>query len=341
MKFGIFDHVDASGLPLAEHYEARLKLVEAMDRLGYFLYQVAEHHGTPLGLAPSPSVYLAAVAQRTSRMRFGTLVYLPALYQPLRLAEELCMLDQMSRGRFQLGIGRGAIFLEQRIYGFNPDEIADRYAEALQILFQAFAGDVSFTGKYYDYPHFPMVLKPYQTPHPPLWYGINSPDSTVWAAANDVNVVSLAPAAGAAAIMKRYREEWAKLGKAPAALPSLGLARHVVVADTDAEARRIADAAFVPWRASMAHIWKKMGATHPLLDAMPHDWAGFEAYGGGIAGSAATVRETLAREEEITGATYVACHMVFGTMRYEEALHSLELFSRDVMPAFDRAPALT
>ena len=112
MHFGVFDHVDDAGLPQADFFEARLTLVEALDRLGFHSYHTAEHHGTRLGLAASPSVYLAAVAQRTRRLKFGPLVYLPALYHPMRLAEEICMLDQMSRGRFQIGLGRGAVWIE-------------------------------------------------------------------------------------------------------------------------------------------------------------------------------------------------------------------------------------
>ncbi|HVV93840.1 MAG TPA: LLM class flavin-dependent oxidoreductase [Hyphomicrobiales bacterium] len=338
MKFGIFDHVDASGLPLAEHYETRLRLVEAMDRLGFAGYHIAEHHGTPLGTSPSPSVYLAAVAQRTKRLRFGPLVYLPALYHPIRLAEEICMLDQISRGRLLVGIGRGGVFLEQQIYGVEPAEVPERYDEAVTILLQALAGDVSFTGKHYAFPYFPMVLKPYQKPHPPLWYGIGNPETAVWAAANAVNVVSLAPAKGAAPILFRYREEWDKLGKPAAALPALGLSRQVVVAATDAEARRIASAAYPAWRASFGHLWEAMGAHHPLLDARPRDWDGYQEGGTGIAGSPATVIEYLREQRAATGATYVACQMVFGTMAYEDALGSLELFAREVMPAL-AAPA--
>src|SRR5262245_4827841 len=96
MEFGVFDHVDRGGAPLAEFYEARLKLVEAYDSGGFCGYHVAEHHATPLGLAASPGVFLAAVAQRTARLRFGPLVYTLPLYHPLRLIEEICMLDQMS-----------------------------------------------------------------------------------------------------------------------------------------------------------------------------------------------------------------------------------------------------
>ena len=213
MHFGVFDHVDGSGLPLAEHYEMRLKLVEALDRLGFDSYHTAEHHGTPLGLAPSPSVYLSAVAQRTQRLKFGPLVYLPALYHPMRLAEEICMLDQMSRGRFQLGLGKGAVWIEQKIYDIDPESVPGRYEEALQIILAALTSEeVTFKGQHYSVDAFPMVLKPYQKPHPPIWYGLMSPSSAVWCAENYANPVSMMPAAAARPPFDRYREEWDKLG---------------------------------------------------------------------------------------------------------------------------------
>ena len=107
MKFGVFDHMDRGTVPLGEQYENRLKLIEAYDRAGIRTYHLAEHHATPLGMAPSPSVFLAAVAQRTRRLRFGPLVYTLPMYHPLRVAEEICMLDQMSGGRLDIGVGRG------------------------------------------------------------------------------------------------------------------------------------------------------------------------------------------------------------------------------------------
>ena len=76
MDFGIFDHLDRSDLPLHPFYEARLKLIEAYDAAGFYAYHLAEHHFTPLGMAPSPSIFLSAVAQRTRRLRFGPLVIL-------------------------------------------------------------------------------------------------------------------------------------------------------------------------------------------------------------------------------------------------------------------------
>src|SRR6267378_7500114 len=119
VEFGVFDHLDRNDLPLHDYYEQRLQVIEAFDRCGFYAYHVAEHHFTPLGMAPSPSVFLSAIAQRTSRLRFGPLVYALPLHHPLRVLEEICMLDQLSRGRFELGVGRGISPIETAYYGIN------------------------------------------------------------------------------------------------------------------------------------------------------------------------------------------------------------------------------
>src|SRR5919202_1710705 len=93
MEFGVFDWIDRDPLLLADTYEQRLQVIAAADALGFWCYHVAEHHQTPLGMAPSPGLFLAAAAQRTRRIRLGPLVYLLPLYEPLRLIEEVCMLD--------------------------------------------------------------------------------------------------------------------------------------------------------------------------------------------------------------------------------------------------------
>ena len=99
MQFGGFDQNDLGTLPLADQYENRLRLIEFYDRSGFRTYHMSEHHSTPLSMTPSPSVFLAAVAQRTQRIRLGPLVYVLPMHHPLRLAEEICMLDHLSRGR--------------------------------------------------------------------------------------------------------------------------------------------------------------------------------------------------------------------------------------------------
>src|SRR5499427_11123681 len=116
MKFGVFDHLDRNDLALRDYYESRLRIAEAYDKHGFYAYHIAEHHSTPLGMAASPSVFLAAVAQRTQRLRFGPLVYALPLYHPLRMIEEICMLDQLSQGRFELGVGRGISPIETSFF---------------------------------------------------------------------------------------------------------------------------------------------------------------------------------------------------------------------------------
>src|SRR5918993_5775322 len=107
MKFGVFDHMDRASGDLGRQFEDRLRLIELYERAGFHGYHLAEHHATPLGMAPSPSVFLAAVAQRTKRLRFGPLVYTVNLYHPLRLIDEICMLDQMRGGKLGVGLGAG------------------------------------------------------------------------------------------------------------------------------------------------------------------------------------------------------------------------------------------
>src|SRR5579885_427670 len=149
LEFGVFDHLDRNDLLLSEFYEERLKVIEAFDRCGFYAYHVAEHHFTPLGMAPSPSVFLSAIAQRTRRLRFGTFVYALPLHHPLRVFEEICMLDHMSGGRLEIGFGRGSVPYEISYYGQNAEERQEIYAERLELILKAFASKTfSFKGRY-------------------------------------------------------------------------------------------------------------------------------------------------------------------------------------------------
>src|SRR5215472_11420389 len=124
MRFGIIDHNDDSGRPHAQQIAERLALVEAYDRLGFYAYHLTEHHGTPLAITPSPHLMLAAAAQRTTRIRLGTLITILSLYHPLRVIEEAATLDQLSGGRLDLGIGRGVSPVELSFYGVASEEEA-------------------------------------------------------------------------------------------------------------------------------------------------------------------------------------------------------------------------
>jgi alkanesulfonate monooxygenase SsuD/methylene tetrahydromethanopterin reductase-like flavin-dependent oxidoreductase (luciferase family) len=337
LSFGIFDHLDDNGAPRAVQFEERLKLVELIEAEGFYGYHLAEHHSTPLGTVPCPSVFLAALAQRTQRIRFGPLVYVLPLHHPLRLYEEICMLDHMSGGRLLLGVGRGGALLEHQRYGVEPKSAQAMYHEAFEVLMHAFSRDVlDFDGTFYHFKDFVITAKPLQRPHPPIWYGAPNPEAIGWAAPRGVNVVSLGPAARARDISIRYRGEWAALKRNGDELPMIGLTRHIVVAETDAEAQRIAHAAYPSWRGAMGFLWERSAVDFVLAGIYPKSFAELQAIGHGIAGSPATVRAYLDDLKRETGINYLLAQMVFGTMRHADAATSLRLFAREVMPAFKR-----
>jgi len=178
MKFGIFDHMDRAGADLGRQFGERLSLIELYERAGFHAYHLAEHHATPLGMAPSPSVFLAAVAERTKTLRLGPLVYTVNLYHPLRLIDEICMLDQLSGGRLELGVGRGISPYEVGYYGVDPATGPERFAEALEVILKGLTQPrLSHEGKYFTFKDVPMEMRPVQRPTPPLWYGANSLES--------------------------------------------------------------------------------------------------------------------------------------------------------------------
>lgn len=335
LKFGIFDHLDSDGQGLSAMLEGRLELVELIEREGYFGYHLAEHHSTPLGMAASPSVFLANAFARTKQLRLGPLVYVLPLYHPLRLYEEICMLDHLSGGRLMVGVGRGGALLEHQRYGVDPTNAPAMYHEAYAVLMKAFASEVlDYEGKFYNYRDYVVQAKPVQKPHPPIWYGAPNADAIGWAAPNGINVVSLGPASRARAIADRYRQEWAALGHDATTLPHIGITRHIVVAKTDAEAQRIADSAYPRWRNAMDWIWRRSNVEFTLKAIYPEQFAELARIGHGVAGSPATVRDYIARLKQEAGINYVLGQMVFGDMQVDEAANSLRLFAREVMPEF-------
>ena len=177
-----------------------------------------------------------------------------------------------------------------------------------------------------------MMLKPVQRPHPPLWYGVSIPDNADWPAANDVNIVTLAPPAAVRPIIERYRATRRKLGKGDTTL--LGVGRHVVVADTDAKALAIARRAYPRWRSSFRWLFERHGAAPRIGDLYPQTFDELTALKTAVAGSPQTVRDFVAAEIEATGPNYFVPWFAFGDMTLAEALRSIELFAREVMPAF-------
>lgn len=334
MRFGIFDHNDASGQPAAVQLAQRLELIEAYERLGFSGYYLAEHHGTTLGITPSPHLMLAAASQRTSRIRLGTLITILPLYHPVRVLEEACTLDQLTNGRLDLGLGRGISPIETGFLGVPGDETQERFDEAVEILQAGLTGDsVSYDGKYYQVKDVPVVTRPVQSPHMPLWYGTRTLSKAGWCARNGMPMMALVPSEKVRELTDAYRAEWASLGRAEADLPSLGVSRQVVVAPTDAEAMKIASRAFTRFKESFESLWRRAGIQSPPVH--PADtFEGIHATGHFYAGNPSGAREWVARQRDAGGINFIAMEMCFGDMTPEETLQSAGLFATEVMPAF-------
>lgn len=330
MKFGVFDHVDRSHLPLPEYYETRLKLVEFYDRNGFHAYHIAEHHQTPLGMAASPSVFLAAVAQRSKRLRFGPMIWALPLYHPLRMIEEICMLDQMSGGRLEMGFGRGASPIELEYFGQNPAEAQAIYTEALELIIKGLTEKtLTYHGKFFNFEDVPMALDTCQKPYPPIWYGVHAPDSAERAARRGLHVIELDNPQDTKVCYDRFRETWAQ-AHADRPLPLMGLGRFIVVAPTDGEAVEIARRAYPVWERHFSYLrtLRKRTGTHPR----PPTYDELEKVGQGIAGSPATVRAVLKEQLTFTGSNYLVGQFAFGDLTMDEMMRSLNLFKDEVMP---------
>ena len=330
-EFGIFDHMDRGGFAIGELYKSRLRLVEAYDKAGFYAYHLAEHHATSLGMSPSPSVFLSAVATRTEKLRMGPMVYVLPVHEPLRLIEEICMLDQLSGGRFELGVGRGSSPYEIAYFGVNHLTARAQFQEALEVIRTGLSNPrLSYDGKHYQYVDVPMILAPVQKPHPPLWYGLVRPEGAVWAAQNKVNVLVNGPVPRVKPLTDRYKQEWAK-ANAGAAMGKMGLSRHIYVADTDPEAQETAKQAYTSWFKSNDELWRAFGAESLHF---PNSYEAAIERGQLICGSPDTVRTRLAKDVSESGVNYVVCRLAFGDIPVERVLHSVELMRAEVMPAF-------
>jgi alkanesulfonate monooxygenase SsuD/methylene tetrahydromethanopterin reductase-like flavin-dependent oxidoreductase (luciferase family) len=332
LKIGVFDHMDRSHGPLALQYDERLQLIEAYDRAAFHAYHLAEHHANPVGLAPSPSVFLAAVAQRTKRLRFGPLVYTLALYHPVRLLEEICMLDQMSNGRLEFGVGRGVSPIEQTYYGNDPTKAQAIYAEVLDIVLRGLTSEtLTYHGKFFTFRDVPVELEPVQKPHPPLWYGVSKPESTEWTARHKVNIVCFGTADRVRRLTDKYRAEWATAGFDPREVPLMGMSRHIVIAESDDIAVQAARRAYEKWYQSLMTLWRKHGL-HSENVNFPDNFDKAERMGLAFAGSAARVRSALFSEITKSGINYLLFRAAFGDLTLTEAMRSVELFTTEVMP---------
>lgn len=333
MKFGVFDQNDRSGRPLVQQYEERMQLAELYDQLGFHCYHMSEHHATSLSVSGSQSVLSAALLQRTKNLRVCPLVYLLPVHHPYRLAEEICMLDNMSNGRFEFGVGKGASPHEIAALGVEPEDAAPRYAEAFDIIKKFFASDVlNHEGKYWTFKDIPVEMKPLQRPHPPMWYALASPDSAVWPAQQGMNIVCGGPVARIRAITDRYRAEWSQAQSPDAGEPLMGVNRYIIVGETDEHALQIGRKAWPTFYENFIKLWRKHG-TQPVNAKLPPSFDDLLTTGHAVAGSAETVRDLLTEQLEEGNLNYLIGSFMFGSMPHADAVASIKRFAADVMPA--------
>lgn len=243
------------------------------------------------------------------------------------------MLDQLSGGRFEFGVGRGISPFEVAYFGVDPEASQTIYMEAFEVLIKGLTNaQLSHQGKHFAYDAVPMALTPKQRPHPPIWYGVAAPHGAIWPAEQGINIISNAPCAVAREATDHYRATWqAGNNDDAAAMPKMGVARHIYIGESDAEAEAIARRAYDVWYGSFVKLWRQFG-TQPT--AYSPDFDEVRKMDAVICGAPDTVQAEIARQVEAAGLNYFVCRFAFGDLSYEESARSLALFSDGVAPKF-------
>jgi alkanesulfonate monooxygenase SsuD/methylene tetrahydromethanopterin reductase-like flavin-dependent oxidoreductase (luciferase family) len=330
VQFGIFDHVEQRpGASLRDLYEERIELLQEAECAGFYGYHLAEHHGHGLSLVPSQLVFLAALARETERLRLIPSVLCLPLHHPVRVVEEIAMVDTLSGGRVEVGVGRGVSPFEHLFFGHEPDEAKGRFDEALRLVMDGLTTRrMSGEGcTYYDFPEIELPIAPIQRPHPPFWY----PGNLETAGRLGFNCISGQP------ITPELRAGYQRLNPADA---KIGPLQRVVIASTDEQAERIARRA---WGHLVAHVARGHGRVPPHLqgpEAPPSEPGLGRAMMSAdpidsellVAGSPDRVRDYYV-EQAKRGANYFVVAFPFGDMTHAEALATLRFFAAEVMPA--------
>jgi len=247
MKVGVlqfFGWLDRS-VPLPSIYAMALERIVTMDTAGYDAVWLAEHHFTGFSVCPSVHMMGVMAAARTKRLRIGTGVSLAPFYNPLRLAEEVALLDVLSGGRVNWGAGRGFERGEFKAFGIPGEESAQRFHETVAIVLKAWTSDkLSFQGKYFHYDAVEVLPKPLQAPHPPVWMAATSTTAIDWAARNGFSILMDPHSSRDDLIRKRrhYAEALFAAGYS-AADRVIPMARLVAIDETTAKAREVAERA--------------------------------------------------------------------------------------------------
>jgi alkanesulfonate monooxygenase SsuD/methylene tetrahydromethanopterin reductase-like flavin-dependent oxidoreductase (luciferase family) len=185
VRFGIFTIFDywPRVKSTAQYFSDILQLAQRAEELGYDSFWVSEHHFTNYGgILPRPQILLGALAQRTGKIRLGTAVSLVPFDSPVRLAEDFALIDILSGGRLDFGVGRGLFSFEYDGLGVEPDEGRARLEEGVKVIREAWQSEqLSYAGRFTNVHNLTILPRPLQKPHPPLYVAAVSPESYEWA----------------------------------------------------------------------------------------------------------------------------------------------------------------
>jgi alkanesulfonate monooxygenase SsuD/methylene tetrahydromethanopterin reductase-like flavin-dependent oxidoreductase (luciferase family) len=244
MRFGVLQFFSWSDrtIPSLMVYARVLERIDVMEASGYDAVWITEHHFNDYSICPSIPVMGAYVAARTKRLRIATGVTLAAYYHPLRLAEEIALLDILSNGRVYWGAGRGFDPIEFKVFGMNAEESYPRFREAVDIVVKAWTDErITYQGQYHSFENVEVLPKPLQAPHPPMWVAASSPAAIEWAAERGYSIMldPHSPASFIGEKMKQWRHLMAGHGYSSSGrvIPT---ARFVAIAATASEAAEVA-----------------------------------------------------------------------------------------------------
>jgi alkanesulfonate monooxygenase SsuD/methylene tetrahydromethanopterin reductase-like flavin-dependent oxidoreductase (luciferase family) len=229
-------------IPLTSVYQSALERFSIMDETGYDAVWLAEHHFSSFSVCPSVHIMGTMAAARTKRLRIGTAVSLAPFYNPLRLAEEVALLDVLSGGRVNWGAGRGFERSEFAAFGIPGEESAPRFHETVDIVLKAWTNQrVTHHGRFYQYDAVEVLPKPLQAPHPPIWMAASSIPAIEWAASQGHSIL-MDPHASHADLNRKRRHYGAKLAEAGHSDTgrTIPMARLVAVDETEEKARAVA-----------------------------------------------------------------------------------------------------
>ncbi len=340
MNFGTFLLMQSPSARSSQEIYARgVELAQAAETLGFRNVWLAEHHFSTYGYLSRPAQLATYVAAKTTRLRVGTAVIVVPLHHPLVIAEEIATLDLLSGGRLDVGLGRGYQHYEFERFGLELENGRARWEESVDVILRAFGGrPFSYEGKFFKIPETSVFPQPLQQPRPPIWITAQSPESVEAAVRRGFNVLT----GGFGVPIERMAEFRRLFDRLVAEVKperplEVGVQRAVYVTDSEADARAAAEEARWNMRVtlSLRNRYERVeggravpvpAAKEPDVDDLLDRFL--------VIGTPETVIRQIGRVREHVGITHFNCSFWFGDLEQTRVLRSMELFAREVMPAF-------